>query len=283
MAHAPCRLSRPPRVLMNTASASSRRRQRSGASRGRPAGDSQRSTAARAGPPSGHEPLLGPLAEHPEQSVVPLEVGRGTARPPRRCGPRCRRAARGGPGRADRPARCRSPSRAAASTWLSSRALGSRRGRRGERRSAVGSASIIPSPARKRNSPRSAVVERAIDAGFRPWPRNSARWSSMTSVPAASGSTPAGAGPPLPDGDVAAVGGEGVPRPPLLHGQPGQVLLGAGRQRLAHRPALTPGLPAGRPPGAGGPVPPRGWWSHRRSSRRPPARRTWLRGTSTIA
>ncbi len=58
---------------------------------------------------------------------------------------------------------------------------------------------------------------------------------------------PASSGPPLPHGDVAAVGGQGVPRPPLLDGQPGQVLLGAGGEGLGHRPALMPG-PSPWPP-----------------------------------
>ena len=80
MAQAPCRLRRPPRVLMNTASASRApapvlgghpgpaRRATSQALEGRPGRPAQRD-----------EPLLGPLAEHPEEAVVPLEVGQGQA------------------------------------------------------------------------------------------------------------------------------------------------------------------------------------------------------------
>ena len=79
MAQAPCRLRRPPRVLMNTASASERRRQRSGASRGRPAGDSQCVEGRPGRAAQRDQPLLGPLAEHPEQAVVALEVGQGQA------------------------------------------------------------------------------------------------------------------------------------------------------------------------------------------------------------
>src|ERR1019366_7585481 len=41
-------------------------------------------------------------------------------------------------------------------------------------------------------------------------------------------------GPVLPGRDVPPVGGQGVARSPLLHGQPGQVLLSTGRQGLVH-------------------------------------------------
>jgi len=126
-----------------------------------------------------------------------------------------------------------------------------------------------PSLTRNRNRPRSAVVERAIDAGLRTEP-------AQLGEVVLDGPVGASTGPPRPlvptaprwrchGGRRAGCSGTSPSPPPAT-----TVLLGTVRQ----------GRSISRSPASDGPIPHRGWRRRRRWSRRPPARRT-SRGTST--
>ena len=192
----------------------------------------------RAGPPEGHQPLLGPLAEHPEQSVVTRGGRPGKARPPRRSGPPSRRGVPGGPGHAGRRARI------SAHRIEQPEHVGPRpgpwavdRGRRGERTSVVGSCGDHPP------SPSQESVEAPEGGGGAGHRRRVAALRPQQAEVALEGFgigghrlDPYPHRPTLPAGDIASVGDQGVARPTFLDRQPGQELLGSTRQRLWGHP-----------------------------------------------
>ena len=175
-AHAAWRVSRPPRLFRNTASASSRRRHCAGASAapGRRARTTRRAPRA-ARPPERHDALLRPLAEQPHEAAVEVDVAH---RQPARLGdarPGARTAARAAPGRAAPPGRGRRRRRAAASTSASRSGLGIPAGTRTPSSSAVGSSARTPSVTRWRCSMRIAASWRAtLEAAANPDARRAA-------------------------------------------------------------------------------------------------------------
>ena len=255
-----------PAAFKNTASASPRRRH-----------------AGRAQPPSavGREPGVEGLAGVAARAAPaapwipcrragpgpPRRPGRpGRARPPRRCGPRCRRAARAGPGRGG--PRVVAADRAEQRRDLGSplRALGSRRGTPGPvdaRRS--GRPAAMPSSTRKRCRPRRTEGPGPPRPGSAPPLAAPARYVLDVARRRRSAGVraPAGQGR-LVGGQVAPVGGDGVARPgparrparrgtPRRRGEDGGVI--GRRDRSAARGRAGPA--------PGGPAAGRGRWSRR--------------------
>ena len=237
---------------------------------GGPRGESQWSRAARAGPPSGTSRSLDPL---PNTRSRPSSPWRSARRQPDHLGDAGPGAVEqleegpvpqvGGPGAAA-PSRAGRPPGPRRGPWAAGGAGGASAGRRWGRRrwSPPPPGSGTARAARWSSGP--STPDAGPGSAARP---GGARWPRC---PAASGSMPASAAHRSQTGDVAPVGGQGVARPPLLHGQPGQVLLGAGGEGLAH----GAGPHRSGEPGAAGPGPRPGWWWRRRWSRRPPGRRT---------
>ena len=171
----PCRVSRPPRAFRNTASASPRRAQRRGSNSGRPPGAEPVVEGPAGAAAHGHEALLVPLAEDPDQAGVRAEVGQAAARPAPTPASRCRRGPRGWPGRGRRPGRrrwsCRAAPRPRPRRWpwaAAAASAGVARRRWGRRRR-------HPPRAGSGAGPAAAASARATDAGPSPAARRSAR------------------------------------------------------------------------------------------------------------
>ena len=174
---APCRVSRPPRAFRNTAGLAGRPAGRRGE---RGPGPDQVGVQRLPGVPADrHDPLLAPLAGQPEVAGGPCRParpvrtgrrGRGRprpGRPPRRSGPRSRRAARAGPGRAagrGSPVRHPRPRPRSAAPPRPPRSPGAAAaGGAGGRTWLAGSDPASPSAAANACSPRTATTARPAE------------------------------------------------------------------------------------------------------------------------